>query len=193
MSARAKSRLILRERMRSQDPPERSDGADEHADELSVLMGVSGCGKSTVAGVLAGRLGWDFGEGDDLHPPGERRQDGGRAPAHRRRPLAVAGRGSPQWIREHTDAGRPGIITCSALKRSYRDVLRGDHVVFVYLHGTREQIATAPRRAARPLHAGRAARLAIRDARTAGRGRARAASSTLVRRQMFWRTRSWKG
>jgi carbohydrate kinase (thermoresistant glucokinase family) len=45
------------------------------------------------------------------------------------------------WIREHTDAGRPGIITCSALRRSYRDVLRGDHVVFVYLHGTREQIA----------------------------------------------------
>ena len=33
-----------------------------------VLMGVSGCGKSTVAGLLAGRLGWDLEEGDDLHP-----------------------------------------------------------------------------------------------------------------------------
>ena len=46
-----------------------------------------------------------------------------------------------QWITEHTDAGCPGVITCSALKRSYRDVLRGEHVVFVYLAGTRKQIA----------------------------------------------------
>src|SRR6202035_4754631 len=46
-----------------------------------------------------------------------------------------------EWIVEHTCAGRPGIITCSALKKSYRDVLRGEHVVFVYLAGTREQIA----------------------------------------------------
>ena len=46
------------------------------------------------------------------------------------------------WIREHTEAGRPGVITCSALKRSYRDVLRGEHVVFVYLAGSQEQIAT---------------------------------------------------
>ncbi|HZZ95406.1 MAG TPA: gluconokinase [Jatrophihabitantaceae bacterium] len=106
-----------------------------------VLMGVSGCGKSTVAGVLAGRLGFDFGEGDDLHPPanvakmaaGDPLTDEDRWPWLDR----VA-----QWIRDHTDAGRPGLITCSALKRSYRDILRGDHVVFVYLHGTREQIAT---------------------------------------------------
>jgi carbohydrate kinase (thermoresistant glucokinase family) len=104
-------------------------------------MGVSGCGKSTVAGVLAGRLGFDFGEGDDLHPPanvakmaaGDPLTDEDRWPWLDR----VA-----QWIRDHTDAGRPGLITCSALKRSYRDILRGDHVVFVYLHGTREQIAT---------------------------------------------------
>jgi gluconokinase len=103
-------------------------------------MGVSGCGKSTVAGLLAGRLGWDFGEGDDLHPPenvekmraGHPLTDDDRWPWLER----VA-----TWIREHTDAGRPGLITCSALKRSYRDVLRGEHVVFVYLAGTREQIA----------------------------------------------------
>jgi gluconokinase/shikimate kinase len=108
--------------------------------QVLVLMGVSGCGKSTVAGVLAGRLGWDFGEGDDLHPAenvakmaaGHPLTDEDRWPWLER----VA-----QWIREHTEAGRPGIITCSALKRSYRDILRGDHVVFVYLHGTREQIA----------------------------------------------------
>jgi gluconokinase/shikimate kinase len=105
-----------------------------------VLMGVSGCGKSTVGGVLAGRLGWDLGEGDDLHPPenvakmaaGHPLTDEDRWPWLER----VA-----DWIRERTDAQRPGIITCSALKRSYRDVLRGEHVVFVYLRGTKEQIA----------------------------------------------------
>jgi gluconokinase len=108
--------------------------------DVLVLMGVSGCGKSTVGGVLAGRLGWDFGEGDDLHPPenvakmaaGHPLTDDDRWPWLDR----VAG-----WIRDHVDNDRPGIITCSALKRSYRDVLRGEHVVFVYLRGTKEQIA----------------------------------------------------
>jgi carbohydrate kinase (thermoresistant glucokinase family) len=105
-----------------------------------VLMGVTGCGKSTVAGVLAGRLGWELCEGDDLHPPenvakmaaGHPLTDDDRWPWLRR----VAG-----WIEEQAAAGQPGIITCSALKRGYRDVLRGPEVVFVYLHGTREQIA----------------------------------------------------
>jgi gluconokinase/shikimate kinase len=103
-------------------------------------MGVSGCGKSTVAGVLAGRLGWDFEEGDDLHPAanvakmhaGHPLTDDDRAPWLE----LVAG-----WIRSHTEAGRPGLITCSALKRRYRDVLRGPAVAFVYLHGTQEEIA----------------------------------------------------
>jgi gluconokinase len=109
--------------------------------QVLVLMGVSGCGKSTVAGVLAGRLGWDFGEGDDLHPPENVAK---MAAGH---PLTDDDRWPwleqvAQWIREHTEADRPGLITCSALKRSYRDILTGDHVLFVYLHGTREQIAT---------------------------------------------------
>lgn len=106
-----------------------------------VLMGVSGCGKSTVAGVLAGRLDWDLGEGDDLHPAANvEKMAAGHAltDADRWPWLELVA----QWIRDRTDAGRPGIITCSALKRSYRDVLRGEHVVFVYLHGTMEQIAT---------------------------------------------------
>jgi gluconokinase len=114
-----------------------------------VLMGVSGCGKSTVAGVLAGRLGWDLGEGDELHPPenvakmaaGHPLTDEDRLPWLER----VA-----TWIREHTEAGRPAIITCSALKRVYRDVLRGDGVVFVYLAGTKDQITQ--RLAARHSH-----------------------------------------
>jgi gluconokinase len=105
-----------------------------------VLMGVSGCGKSTVAGLLAGRLGWDLAEGDDMHPlanvekmaEGHPLEDSDRWPWLER----VAG-----WITERTAACRPGIVTCSALKRRYRDVLRGDRVVFVHLAGTREQIA----------------------------------------------------
>lgn len=114
-----------------------------------VMMGVSGSGKSTVAALLAGRLGWDLGEGDDLHPPsnvakmaaGQPLTDTDRWPWLER----VAA-----WIRERTDAGRPAIITCSALKRRYRDVVRSEHVVFVLLDGTREQLAE--RVASRPEH-----------------------------------------
>jgi carbohydrate kinase (thermoresistant glucokinase family) len=104
-----------------------------------VLMGVSGCGKSTVGGVLAGRLGWEMGEGDDLHPAvnvakmaaGHPLTDADRWPW-----LALV----RAWIDEHIDTGQPGVITCSALKRAYRDVLRNEHVVFVHLNGTREQL-----------------------------------------------------
>ena len=105
-----------------------------------VLMGVSGCGKSTVAALLAGRLGWDFEEGDELHPPANIAKMAAGHPLddEDRQPWLEQ---VAAWIRERTDAGRPGIITCSALKRSYRDVLRGDRVEFVYLAGTREQIA----------------------------------------------------
>jgi len=46
-----------------------------------------------------------------------------------------------EWIRVRTAADRPGIVTSSALKRSYRDVLRGPSVVFVYLAGSRDVIA----------------------------------------------------
>ena len=105
-----------------------------------VLMGVSGCGKSTVAALLAGQLGWDFEEGDDLHPAANVAKMAAGHPlddADRRPWLAAVA----AWIRQHTDAGRPGIVTCSALKKSYRDVLRGDRVLFVYLAGTRDEIA----------------------------------------------------
>jgi gluconokinase len=104
-----------------------------------VVMGVSGSGKSTVAGIVAGRLGWDLEEGDDLHPPANVAKMASGIPLtdDDRWPwLDQIG----AWIREHTAAGRPGVITCSALRRVYRDRLRGDGVVFVYLAGTRELI-----------------------------------------------------
>jgi gluconokinase len=105
-----------------------------------VVMGVSGTGKSTVAGLLAGRLGWDLQEGDDLHPAanvakmaaGLPLTDDDRWPWLER----VAA-----WISAHTAANRPGVITCSALRRIYRDRLRGDGVVFVYLAVDRDQLS----------------------------------------------------
>jgi gluconokinase len=105
-----------------------------------VLMGVSGCGKSTIGRLLAAQLGWDFAEGDDLHPAanvaamaaGHPLTDADRAPWLRR----VAA-----WIDAQRAQGRPGIITCSALKRRYRDELRGGAVTFVYLAGSPELIA----------------------------------------------------
>jgi gluconokinase len=105
-----------------------------------VVMGVSGTGKSTVAGMLAGRLGWDLEEGDDLHPAanvakmasGQPLTDDARWPWLEK----LSG-----WIQVHTASGTPGVVTCSSLKRAYRDVLRGPGVAFVHLDGSREEIA----------------------------------------------------
>lgn len=92
---------------------------------IAVVMGVSGAGKTTIGIALAHRLGWRLQEGDDLHPPenvakmraGIPLDDCGRAPwLH-----AVAAR-IDQW----RERGEAGIITCSALKRRYRDVIIGN-------------------------------------------------------------------
>lgn len=105
-----------------------------------VIMGVSGSGKSTVAGVLAGRLGWDLAEGDDLHPEANvaKMQAGHALSDEDRWPwLDIIA----DWIKERTAAGKPGIITCSALKKRYRDVLRSEGVVFVFLQGSKDKIS----------------------------------------------------
>ncbi len=106
-----------------------------------VFMGVSGCGKSTAAALLAGRLGWPFEEGDALHPRAN--VDKMRAG----RPLTDADRlpwleRVADWIDARLDAGENGIISCSALKRAYRDLLdrRRRGVIFVYLAGNRDTI-----------------------------------------------------
>ena len=102
-----------------------------------VIMGVSGCGKSTVAGILAGQLDWDLAEGDDLHPEANVAKMAAGVPLtdeDRWLWLDVI----TEWIADHTAAGWPGAVTCSALKRAYRDELAGPNVVFVHLAGAKD-------------------------------------------------------
>jgi gluconokinase len=110
------------------------------APTVLVVMGVSGTGKSTVAGMLADRLGWELAEGDDLHPPEnvEKMRAGTPLTDEDRWPWLEK---VASWIRTRTDHGTPGIITCTALRRVYRDRLSGPGVVFVHLAGTRDEIA----------------------------------------------------
>ena len=106
-----------------------------------VLMGVSGCGKSTVGEGLAAHLGWHFVEGDSLHPP----ENVAKMAAGE--PLDDADRSG--WLGTLADllaqaaqSGQGLVVSCSALKRAYRDRLRhGDpQALFVHLHGSREVI-----------------------------------------------------
>ncbi|MEU4656640.1 gluconokinase [Streptomyces sp. NPDC023723] len=104
-----------------------------------VVMGVAGTGKTTIGPLLAARLGVPYAEGDDFHPPaniakmtaGTPLDDGDRWPWLD----AIGG-----WA--HQRAGLGGVVSCSALKRSYRDRLRGEApgLVFVHLTGSRELI-----------------------------------------------------
>jgi len=115
-----------------------------HAAALAawVVMGVSGCGKSAVGARLAEALGATFIEGDRFHPPQNLAKMSAGVP------LVDADRWD--WlralraeIRQVRDAGGVPVLACSALKRAYRDLLRGDDegVCFVHLHGERDLIA----------------------------------------------------
>ncbi len=108
---------------------------------IAVVMGVSGSGKTTVAVLLAAALGCQFQEGDDLHPAAnvEKMRSG--------TPLTDADR--LPWlskIAEEIDGwrarGESGVLTCSALKRAYRDIIVGTRagVTLVYLKGSHELI-----------------------------------------------------
>jgi gluconokinase len=109
---------------------------------LYVVMGVSGSGKSLIGAALARALGTDFVEGDDYHSAENvQRMASGI-------PLTDDDRG--QWLRslaarlrEAKDAGTGLVMTCSALKRSYRDVLRADagELRLVFLRGPRALLA----------------------------------------------------
>lgn len=101
-----------------------------------IVMGVSGSGKSTLGQALASTLRWPFEEGDALHPPANR----AKMTAHV--PLDDADRwpwlqAIAERIALHEGDGQSSVVACSALKRSYRDLLRtgGRRVRFVLLHG----------------------------------------------------------
>ncbi|MER8016502.1 gluconokinase [Streptomyces griseoluteus] len=107
--------------------------------QVVVVMGVAGTGKTTIGPLLAARLGVPYAEGDDFHPQanidkmtaGTPLEDADRWPW-----LDAIGR----WA--HGRAGLGGVVSSSALKRSYRDRLRAEApgAVFVHLTGSRELI-----------------------------------------------------
>lgn len=104
-----------------------------------VIMGVSGCGKSSVGEGLAKRLGIPYRDGDDLHPPAN--VDKMRAGT----PLTDDDRWP--WldrVAQVLATEAPVIVGCSALRRAYRDRLRagaGGPVQFIHLTGSRDVIA----------------------------------------------------
>jgi gluconokinase len=109
---------------------------------IVLVTGVSGSGKTTVGALLARTLNWTYAEADGFHPAtnvakmkaGQPLEDADRWPWLR----AIAA-----WIDEQAAAGLPAVVTCSGLKRSYRDVLRAGrpHVRLVYLDAGRDVIA----------------------------------------------------
>jgi gluconokinase len=116
---------------------------------LIVVMGVSGSGKSTVGAALAQRLGVPFADADDFHPPANvaKMKAGTPLDDDDRYPWLEAIGG---WLADHCGTG--GVMSCSALKRKYRDQLRRHcpQTEFVHLSGSPEVIAA--RQASRPGH-----------------------------------------
>ena len=116
-----------------------------------VVMGVSGSGKTSAARELTRQLGWEYIEGDDLHPEanvakmaaGQPLDDEDRWPWLRR----IA-----EVIGEREAAGTSLVLTCSALKRSYRDLLRDGHPSVWFAHMQVSQQVLADRLAQRQGH-----------------------------------------
>jgi gluconokinase len=109
---------------------------------IAVVMGVSGSGKTTIAQALADAEGWPLLEGDSFHPPAN---------------VAKMKSGTPltdedrwPWLRaiaaaidDYRARGESAVVACSALRRSYRDILIGERkdVRLVYLRGSHALIA----------------------------------------------------
>jgi gluconokinase len=112
-----------------------------------VVMGVSGSGKSTVGAALARRLGVPFADADSLHPAANVAKMAAGTPlddADRRPWLDLVGR----WLADH-DAG---VMSCSALKRRYRDQLRSHRTDIAFLHLTGSPELIGARQAGRAGH-----------------------------------------
>ncbi len=106
-----------------------------------LVTGVSGSGKTTVGELLARRLGWQYAEADDFHPERNLAKMAAGRPlddADRRPWLAAIA----AWIDAASASGRPAVVSCSALKRSYRDQLRGGrpNVRLIYLDADQQTI-----------------------------------------------------
>jgi gluconokinase len=101
-----------------------------------VVMGVAGAGKTAIAEPLSERLGWEFAEGDDFHPEAnvQKMSTGHPLSDADRKPWLEALR---DWTAQRDREGRSTVLTCSALKRAYRDLLReaDPATYFVHLHG----------------------------------------------------------
>lgn len=106
-----------------------------------VLMGVSGCGKTTTGTRLSKKLGWPFRDADSFHPAAniEKMSRGIPLDDDDRWPWLDA---IAVWIDERLAQGEPGIVSCSALKRAYRRRIVGNRrgVRLVYLRGPMELI-----------------------------------------------------
>lgn len=114
-------------------------------------MGVAGTGKSTVATVLAERLGWTFAEGDDFHSEANVTKMSAGVP------LTDADRwpwldAIVAWTAEQDQAGRDTVVTCSALRRIYRDRLRTAPGTTVFVHLTGDPELLSQRMQARQRH-----------------------------------------
>ncbi|MGC1208889.1 MAG: gluconokinase, partial [Ornithinimicrobium sp.] len=100
-----------------------------------VVMGVSGSGKSTIGRAIADRLGWEMAEGDDFHPQAnlDKMASGRSLVDEDRWPWLET---LAQWTAERDEAGQSTVVTCSALRKVYRDILRrGGNTFFVHLVG----------------------------------------------------------
>lgn len=98
-----------------------------------IVTGVSGSGKTSVADELVARLGWAFAEGDSFHPAANvaKMHAGHPLDDDDRRPWL---RALASWIGEQERDGRSAVVTCSALKRSHRDLLREGHPSIRFVH-----------------------------------------------------------
>ncbi len=122
-----------------------------HGHPLLVVMGVSGCGKSTVGAQLAAALGLEFLEGDSLHSqPNIARMASG---------VALTDEDRREWLEllsgrlARAERGHQGlVVSCSALKRAYRDILRRGAPGLVFVHLTGKPGMLARRAAQRPGH-----------------------------------------